>query len=685
MGKTRSLLLPGVFAVTQLALWFAAVPAPGDFRGVTVWITAFAATALTAHALERRNRAPLPALGHILGSSVLVQVLAPPGTLNLVAGAAVLVALYSVTARSHWRTGLGATAAAAVVQLLPGAARYGIGSALASDWRVTVCLYAVAFALGAGRRHRLRERQATQRRTTRAESELRQAAGTERERLANELHDISAHHLTSVVVSVEAARRLGDSRPELTTDALAFASRTARETQVALRRLVAAMGRDGTPDPRSATASIEALIAGFGRLGRPVSVSLPADLVGPAAEAAHGIIREALTNALRYAPGASVGVRAERTGEALRLTVDNGRPPGGGNDELRIGSGRGVDGMSRRAAAIGGHVTAGPRTGGGWRVSAVLPDDARSSGTPARGRRRDFTREQRTADGAVCGSVALASVGYALEKAAAAGYGAPVCLLLALLLTVHALPLLWRRRAPWSALAMTVATALAWPVLLGSGVLPPSAANCLLGGGTAELAAVYGVAAYGRVLRPAPAPPGRYGRPPAQVTYPPGLRLSYLAVPAAALSFGVSMTAAFSGDGVLMGEPADPPLVLFVLAAALLSFGSVFTAAWWAGWLMHMRRRRVLGRADAVFTGLLSSTRDVVHSERRRVAHGLQETVLLETTRVISAAEAGSLSDVATATRATLAAMRRLLGSLDAGKAPTAPTRKAVSRGAPGT
>ncbi|MBB5937700.1 sensor histidine kinase [Streptomyces zagrosensis] len=683
MRKTRGLLLPGVFALTQLLLWFIAVPTLSEPPSPTMWITAFIATAVTAHALERRNRTPLPALGEIVASSVLVQVLAPPDTLNLVASVAVLMALFSVTVRSDWIIGLGATAAAAVVQLLLGAAQYGFGSALVFDWLVTVCLYLPACALGAGRRHWLRERQVTKQRLTSAELELGQAVDTERNRLANELHDISAHHLTSVVVSVEAARRLGASRPELATEALTFASRTARETQVALRRLVTVMGVDEVPAPQSMTASIEALIAGFGRLGRPVSVRLPADLVGPAAEAAHGIVREALTNALRYAPGASVAIRAERAGEALHLTIDNSRPPGGvGGDKLGIGSGRGLDGMCRRAAAIGGHLSAGPRPDGGWRVAAVLPD-ARSARQPATGRRRNFTREQRIADGAVFGSVAVASSGYALQKVADAGHGVSVWLLLTLLLTVHALPLLWRRRAPWLALAVVGATVLVWPGLLQSGVLPPSIANGLLGGGLAELAAVYGVAAYGRVLKRAATPAQRYGPPLApQLTYPPGYRLSYLSVPAAALSFGVPMTVAFAADGLLLGEPTHPFLLLFLLAEVLLGLGLVFTAAWWAGWLMHMRRKRVLEREDAALTGLLSSTRDMVHSERQRVAGGLQEKVLQQTTLVISSAEAGSLSDVAAATRATLAAMRQLLGSLDAGKAPTAP-RKAPAQTAP--
>ncbi|MFJ2257299.1 sensor histidine kinase [Streptomyces sp. NPDC087844] len=685
MGKTRRLLLPGVFAMAQSVLWFADIATLENPPSATTWITVLTATALSTHALERRNRAPLPALAQVLASSVLVQVLAPPDTMGMVAGLAVLVVIFSVTALSDWTIGLGATAAAAVVQLLPGAVLYGFGSALAFDWLVTVCLYLVACALGAGRRHWLRERQVTRQRLARAEQERGQAAATERDRLAHELHDISAHHLTSVVVSVEAARRLGDSRPELAAEALTFASRTARETQVALRRLVAVMRVDEEPAPQSMTASIEALIAGFGRLGRPISVSLPADLVGPAAKAAYGIIREALTNALRYAPGASVAIRAERAGEALRLTVDNGRLPGGiGGDKLGIGSGRGVDGMSRRAAAIGGQLSAGPRPDGGWRVHAVLPD-ARSVRQSATGRRRDFTREQRSVDGAVFGSVTVASSGYALEKAVDAGQGVSVWLLLMLLTTVHALPLLWRRRAPWLVLAAIGANVLVWPVLLACGVLPSSAANCLVGGGTAELAAVYAVAAYGRVLKPATVPVGWCVQSPAaQMTFPPGHRLSYLAVPATVLSFGVSMTAAFAGDGMLLGESTGPFLVLFVLAEALLGLGLVFTAVWWAGWLMHMRRRRVLAREDATLTGLLSSTRDMVHSERQRVAGGLQETVLQQATLVISSAEAGSLNDVAAATRATLAAMRQLLGSLDAGKAPTVP-REAALRSAPGT
>ncbi|WP_461028078.1 sensor histidine kinase, partial [Streptomyces sparsus] len=676
MGRARGWLLPALFAVVQSALMFATVPMLEEPPSTTAWITAWSATVCAVVALERRNRTPLVALGTILTVSVLGQVLAPPDLLVLVPGLAVLVALFSVTALCDWPVALGATTAAVLADPLPALVRDGFGGVLLSEWLIAVGLHLLTAALGVGHRHRRRERQAAKEQLTRAEKEREQAAGTERERLAHELHDISAHHLTSVVVSVEAARRLGGTRPELAAEALEFASRTARDTQSALRRLVAVMQAGDTPALPSMTAPIEALIAGFGRLGRPISVSLPADLAGPAAEAAHGIIREALTNALRYAPGAPVSVRAERTGDTLRLTVDNGKPASGaGGDTLDIGSGRGVAGMRRRAEAVGGQLSAGPRPEGGWRVHALLPD-APPAQRPVTGRRRDFPREQRIADGAVVASAAVASWSFALTNARDAGYGVQACLLLALVLTVHAVPLWWRRRAPWLVLAAVGATALAWPVLLHGGVLPPSAAASLLGGGVVELAAVYAVAAYGRWLRPASA--ARYPGPSTPPTpYPSGLRLSYLAVPAAVVSFGVSMTAAFAVDGTLLGEPVGSLLQLllhgfFALVLMFVLLGLGLTAAWGAGWLMHRRRRRELGRQDAALTALLAGARELAHSERQRVAGGLRETVLQQTARVISSAEAGSLDDVAAASRATLATMRRLLGSLDAGKAPAA-------------
>ncbi|XMA38904.1 hypothetical protein O1157_26170 [Streptomyces albogriseolus] len=358
------------------------------------------------------------------------------------------------------------------------------------------------------------------------------------------------------------------------------------------------------------------------------------------------------------------------------MSVDNGRAPGAAGDRLDIGSGRGVAGMRRRATELGGQLTAGPRPDGGWRVHAVLPEPSSARGTHT-GRRRNFTREQRMADVAVFGFVTMVSVGASLEAADRAGFGAPVRLLLALLLTVHALPLLGRRRAPWAVLAATCATALLWPAALGSGALPPAAASALVWGGCAQAAAVYAVAAYGRVLRP----PSHAGSPTAGTVCPPRPRLTFLAVPAAVLSFALAVMTSFSADGKLLGDPVDPFTVAFLLVPLLCVLAAGLTVVWLAGWLMHRRRRRELDRREAALSALLWSTKGLVHDERRRVADGLRETVLRETDGMISAAAAGSLDDVATATRAALAAMRGLLGSLDAGKAPQRRHRASAASG----
>ncbi|MDU0299098.1 histidine kinase [Streptomyces sp. PAL114] len=676
MVRSSRWLLPLLLAAVQSALWSAEARATEPAAGATAWLTALTATALSVLALGQRRRAPLVALAGTLTVSVPTQLLLPPDTLTLVTVVAVLVALFSVTALSDWVRGLGATAVACAVQFLPSVARYGFGGTLLPDWFVTVGLCSVAAALGAGHRHRRGERRLSALRLVRAERQKERAADAERDRLAHELHDISAHHLTSVVVSVEAARRLGGSRPDLVADALTFASRTAHETRSALGRLVTVMRADDAPAVRPMTASIEELVAGFGKVGRPITVSLPPDLAGPAAEAAHGIVREALTNALRYAPGARVAVRAERAGGALLLSVDNGRAPGAAGDRLDIGSGRGVAGMRRRATELGGQLTAGPRPDGGWRVHAVLPEPSSARGTHT-GRRRNFTREQRMADVAVFGFVTMVSVGASLEAADRAGFGAPVRLLLALLLTVHALPLLGRRRAPWAVLAATCATPLLWPAALGSGALPPAAASALVWGGCAQAAAVYAVAAYGRVLRP----PSHAGPPAAGTVCPPRPRLTFLAVPAAVLSFALAVMTSFSADGKLLGDPVDPFTVAFLLVPLLCVLAAGLTVVWLAGWLMHRRRRRELDRREAALSALLWSTKGLVHDERRRVADGLRETVLRETDGMISAAAAGSLDDVATATRAALAAMRGLLGSLDAGKAPQRRHRASAASG----
>src|SRR6266545_1172092 len=189
---------------------------------------------------------------------------------------------------------------------------------------VNFVILALVLALGRSRYRWRAARQEAADQLARAEADSRSAATAERQRLARELHDVAAHHLTSIVVTAAAAERL-PGQPELLTQALTFTANTGRETLAALHRLVAVMDVDTDRAPPLLVRVAE-LADGFVRLGQPVTVQADGDveLVPPAvAEAVYGIVREALTNALRYAPGAAVTVRLAGRPETLELTIDD--------------------------------------------------------------------------------------------------------------------------------------------------------------------------------------------------------------------------------------------------------------------------------------------------------------------------------------------------------------------------
>src|SRR6266545_4219647 len=222
---------------------------------------------------------------------------------------------------------------------------------------VNFVILALVLALGRSRYRWRAARQEAADQLARAEADSRSAATAERQRLARELHDVAAHHLTSIVVTAAAAERL-PGQPELLTQALTFTANTGRETLAALHRLVAVMDVDTDRAPPLLVRVAE-LADGFVRLGQPVTVQADGDveLVPPA-------VAEALTNALRYAPGAAVTVRLAGRPETLELTIDDEGVACAGSDEP-LGSGRGLTGMRERAEALGGSVAAGPRQAGG--------------------------------------------------------------------------------------------------------------------------------------------------------------------------------------------------------------------------------------------------------------------------------------------------------------------------------
>lgn len=215
-----------------------------------------------------------------------------------------------------------------------------------------------------------------------AEREREAAVGAERSRLAADLHDVVAGHLSAIALQSEAALSLAGKDPATVSTVL----RSVRENSVSalaeMREMIGLLrAREGerTAPPRlhdvdrlldSARASglrVEAEIAvnGAGNGQLPVTVDL----------AAYRILQEALTNAVRHAPGAAAAVRLAQDSGALVVDVRNSLtrpPPEGGHD------GTGLQSMRARAEAVGGSLSAGEEHGE-WHMRAVLPVAARDA------------------------------------------------------------------------------------------------------------------------------------------------------------------------------------------------------------------------------------------------------------------------------------------------------------------
>jgi signal transduction histidine kinase len=210
-----------------------------------------------------------------------------------------------------------------------------------------------------------------------AEEEERSAVLSERTRIARELHDVVAHHMSLIAVRAETAPyRLG-GLAEPTREEFSQISTTAREALTEMRRLLGVLRSEGHEvpvAPQPGLADLRDLVDGARRAGTPVELTMPEDPEGlpPAVElTAYRIVQEALSNAARHAPGAPATVVLARSPEALAITVTDkgvGRP---GTQEPVPG--HGMLGMRERAAMLGGDLSVGYVREGGFMVQAVLP------------------------------------------------------------------------------------------------------------------------------------------------------------------------------------------------------------------------------------------------------------------------------------------------------------------------
>jgi signal transduction histidine kinase len=258
-------------------------------------------------------------------------------------------------------------------------------------WLLTLLLASLAPAAalaGVAGRARKEARENTTARQAIAGTLMEHTARGERARIARELHDVVAHHISMVSVQAETARLTTPGMPAAGAERLSAIGDTARAALTEMRRLLGVLREDAKvdtadrqPQPGLRLRELNQLLdesrdaSGTGtRLilrGAPVILDPGVEL------AAYRIIQEALTNARRHAPGAAVDVELHYTGDALRLLVrDNGPGP----PSAAPAGGNGLSGMRERATAVGGELRTGPAVGGGFLVEARLPGKDETAG-----------------------------------------------------------------------------------------------------------------------------------------------------------------------------------------------------------------------------------------------------------------------------------------------------------------
>lgn len=365
-------VLGTVFTVVGLVGLLAASDPEGEFADPDA-LGVVLSLGVTAPLFFRR-RAPLATLLVSTVALVLLATLEYPAS---VASQIILVGAYSVG--SH---GEGARRIIGLVALELGVVTVivvGIPDTTTGGLVVAGITYAAAYILGSAMRNRRLYLQQLEERSVLLARERDEAAkravADERLRIAQELHDVVAHSMGVIAVQAGVGAHVIDTDPEEAKRSLEAISQTSRSTLVEIRRLLGVLRADGTAgyQPAPGLADLPGLVTDVSAAGLDVGVEVRGDRqsLPPSVDlTAYRIVQEALTNVLKHAGRARATVVIAYEPGALRLEIlDDGRGVNGRSS----GKGHGLVGMRERVGVYGGSLDAGPRPGGGFRVSAWLP------------------------------------------------------------------------------------------------------------------------------------------------------------------------------------------------------------------------------------------------------------------------------------------------------------------------
>jgi signal transduction histidine kinase len=255
----------------------------------------------------------------------------------------------------------------------------GIPDAETTNIVLAGAFYAAMYFFGSAMRNRRLYMEQVEERAAILEREHAEAAkralADERLRIAQELHDVVAHSMGVIAVQAGVGAHVIGTDPAEAKKSLDAISTTSRATLTEIRRLLGVLRSDGDGgyEPAPGLGDLDRLVTDLDGAGLSVAVRIEGerhDLPPGVDLTAYRIVQEALTNVLKHAGPATATVTVGYEPDAVRVEViDDGR----GVNGRASGGGHGLVGMRERVAVYGGTLETGPRTGGGFRVSARLP------------------------------------------------------------------------------------------------------------------------------------------------------------------------------------------------------------------------------------------------------------------------------------------------------------------------
>ena len=387
----RPLGVDSALAVAVFVLFaVAAAPIAPDTQtadGTLNWLILLPAFAVVPVALRRV--APLASVGLVCVSLLLTEWHTDGVTATTIAG---LIVAYTRAARSPVRQAVLTTAALGIC-----GTAVGLGGPEPYPQRLAIVTFGIlallaCFFLGRTVYTRRAYTAALEERARVAElnreAAAREAVLDERRRIARELHDMVAHHVSVMGVLATGARRTLRRDPDSADEALKMIEDTGRASLREMRRLLDVLRTDDErapdePPPAAGVAGLEQLAEQVREAGLAVHLTVTGAAPGldPGLDlTVFRVVQEALTNTLKHAGASAAAVTLEFAVDGVRITVtDDGHGPSPGNDRL----GHGLVGMRERVTLYGGTLRVGARSGGGFRVFARLPLDGASRTSPA--------------------------------------------------------------------------------------------------------------------------------------------------------------------------------------------------------------------------------------------------------------------------------------------------------------